>query len=166
MAYSSLQYNSPHWYMLREELSNVTVTMPNGQHKNTTFEEGSLFVSNDPRLKPGSSATVTLQTLKELRSIVRCKRNMLAQLDVEDVIWLNPIQPPKNRLKVYNNPQHWDERKLLKEGSLVNYSLTISNLKSIAKVVSCRFLESFGGKIVEIQITKVNIASSRHNDKI
>ena len=151
--------------MLREELPHVTITMPNGQHKNTTFEEGSLFVSNDQLLKPGSSVTVTLQTLKDPRYIVRCKRNMLALLDVEDVNWLNPIQPPKNRLKVYKNPQHWGERKLLKEGLLVNYSTTLSNLKGIAKVVSYSFLESFDGTIVEIQIIKVHTACSRLCDE-
>ena len=153
--------NPPYWYMMTEELSNVTITMPNGQYKNITIEEGSLFVSNDPPLKPGSSATILLKALKDPRYTVRCKRNMLIILAVEDVNWLNPIQPPKNRLKVYNNQQHWGERKLLKEGLLVNYCTTISKLKGIAKVVSCRFLECFGGKIVEIQIIKVNIACGR-----
>ena len=141
--------------MLTEELPNVIVTMPNGQCKNKNIEEGSLFVSNDPVIRPGSSATVLLQTLKDPRYLVRCKRNMLAQLEVEDVNWLNPIQPPKNRLKVYTNPQHWGERKLLKEGSLVNYSTTLSNLEGTAKVVTCRFSKSYDGTIVEIQIIKV-----------
>ena len=149
MADSSYPQCSPRWYMLKDGLPNAIITMPDGQGiRNKDIEEGSLFVAYDAL----DSYTVKLQALQDPRNSVTCKTSMLIPLDVEDVNWLNPIKPPKDRIRLYNNQQHWAERKLLEVGHTVNFTTTVTNLKGKGTILNWGHSKSRGGRVIEIQM--------------
>ena len=149
---------NPQWFMLKEELENITLHWKNGRITQGHAEKGTILIPCKERQNTVSPGYVYVELLKESRFTIKCRRDILIDLNKEDVNWLVPVISPNERFSLYNDKQHWEERHQLKKGQAIYYIKRTKKRK--ATVISWGYSRDFDGNMIQIKLKEVKLIIS------